>query len=79
MKNRDKMQSLHNVSEVFAFLFSWVYDQPENELYFKEVVSMLEKQELDEVMKAMETVYVWIGEARKEKDYDRNETNRKTF
>ena len=68
MNQRDKMQSLHNVSEVFAFLFAWSQDKPENELYFKEVVAMLEKSEIWEVMLAVETIREWIGDVFDEKD-----------
>lgn len=68
MKQRDKMQSLHNVSEVFAFFFAWAQDQPENELYFKEVIAMLEKSEIWEIMLVIETISRWVGDVYDIKD-----------
>ena len=68
MKQRDKMQSLHNVSEVFAFMFAWSQDQPENKMYFKEVIAMLEKSEIWEIMLAIEVIREWVGDVFDEKD-----------
>jgi hypothetical protein len=68
--NRDNMHSLHNVTEIFSYIFAWTHQ--DNHEHFKRVISMLDKNEIWEVMLALETFSNWISDVwdKKEKSND---------
>jgi hypothetical protein len=75
--SRNNMQALNNLSQVFAYIFAWAND--DNEQHFKRVLSMLRRNEIWEVMLALEILQTWIGDVfnkdNERKKYDRNETD----
>jgi len=54
------MHALHNLAEIFSYIFAWA--NADNEQHFKRVLSMLRRNEIWEVMLAMEILDGWIME-----------------